>query len=55
MSLAFKKALVEAAMEAELSHHLGYAKARTNPRGVANHRNGGTAKTVLNVGRPDAN
>jgi len=47
VSLAFKKALVEAAMEAELSHHLGYANGEAKPEGVANHRNGGTAKTVL--------
>ena len=46
-SQAFKQALVEAAMEAELSHHLGYAPGEAKPEGTANHRNGGTAKTVL--------
>ena len=46
-SLAFKKALVEAAMEAELSHHLGYAPGDAKPDGAGNHRNGATSKTVL--------
>jgi transposase-like protein len=45
--LAFKKALVEAALNAELSHHLGYAPDEAKPEGVSNHRNGVTAKTVL--------
>lgn len=45
--LAFKKALVEAAMGAELSHHLGYELGAKKPDQVTNHRNGGTAKTVL--------
>jgi putative transposase len=45
--LAFKKALAEAAMEAELSHHLGYAPGEAKPDGAGNHRNGATAKTVL--------
>jgi transposase-like protein len=45
--LAFKKALVEAALEAELSHHLGYAPGGERPDDVANQRNGSTAKSVL--------
>jgi putative transposase len=42
-----KKAVLEKALGAELTHHLGYEKAaaRGSPRG--NHRNGTTAKTVL--------
>ena len=42
-----KKAVLEKALGAELTHHLGYEKAaaRMSPRG--NHRNGTTAKTVL--------
>jgi putative transposase len=42
-----KKALVERALGAELSHHLGYAKGELKPDGQANHRNGSTPKTVL--------
>ncbi len=44
--LAFKKALIEASLNAELTHHLGYAPGEAKPDGVANHRNGGTSKTV---------
>lgn len=42
-----KKAVLEKALGAELTHHLGYEKsvARMSQRG--NHRNGTTAKTVL--------
>jgi transposase-like protein len=45
--LAFKKALVEAALEAELSHHLGYEAGGERPEQVANQRNGSMAKSVL--------
>ena len=45
--LAFKKALVEAALEAELSHHLGYEPGGERPDQVANQRNGSMAKSVL--------
>ena len=44
---AFKKALIEASLGAELSHHLGYPPARRSRRRPSNHRNGGTSKTVL--------
>ncbi len=44
--LAFKKALIEASLNAELTHHLGYAPGEAKPDGAANHRNGGTSKTV---------
>ena len=44
---AFKKALIEAALNAELSHHLGYDPGEGQPAGMTNHRNGVTAKTVL--------
>ena len=44
---AFKKALIEASLSAELSHHLGYAPGADKPDQVTNHRNGSTAKTVL--------
>jgi putative transposase len=44
---AFKKALIERAMGAELSHHLGYAPGEARPAAAGNHRNGASAKTVL--------
>jgi len=43
----FKKALIERAMGAEMSHHLGYAPGQDKPAGLTNHRNGSSAKTVL--------
>jgi len=43
---SFKKALIERAMGAEMSHHLGYRPGESRPAGQANHRNGTTAKTV---------
>jgi transposase-like protein len=45
--VAFKKALIEASLNAELSHHLGYESGTERPEPVSNHRNGSTAKTVL--------
>jgi putative transposase len=45
--IAFKKALIEASLNAELSHHLGYAPGTDKPDQTTNHRNGSTAKTVL--------
>ena len=45
--VALKKALIEAALNGELSHHLGYRPAEERPEGSTNHRNGVTAKTVL--------
>jgi len=46
-SLAFKKALIERALGAELSHHLGYKPGAAKPEPATNHRNGVSAKTVL--------
>lgn len=43
----FKKAVLERALVADMSHHLGYAPGQTKPEGVGNHRNGKSAKTVL--------
>jgi putative transposase len=43
----FKKAFIEQAFGAEMSHHLGYKPGQAKPEGVANHRNGSSAKTVL--------
>jgi transposase-like protein len=46
-SLAFKQALIEASLDAELTHHLGYPAGGEKPPASANGRNGSTAKTVL--------
>jgi putative transposase len=46
-SAAFKKALIERALSAELSHHLGYAPGAEKPAEVSNQRNGVSGKTVL--------
>ena len=45
--LSFKKALIERAMGAEMSQHLGYRSGEIRPAGQDNHRNGTTGKTVL--------
>ena len=51
-SMAFKKALIERALGAELTHHLGYAPGADKPLEASNHRNGATAKTVLTEDGP---
>jgi transposase-like protein len=43
----FKKALIERALGAEMSHHLGYASGGPKPVDVTNQRNGTRGKTVL--------
>ena len=47
ISLAFKRALIERALGAELAHHLGYANGEPRPEQGTNLRNGSTPKTVL--------
>lgn len=42
-----KKALIERALQAELSHHLGYAAGEEKPAASTNQRNGTSGKTVL--------
>ena len=51
-SMAFKKALIERALGAELTHHLGYAAGADKPIDGKNHRNGASAKTVLTEDGP---
>jgi transposase-like protein len=46
-SLAFKKALIERALGAELGHHLAQPRPPDEQEGSNNHRNGTSAKTVL--------
>lgn len=43
----FKKALIERALGAEMSHHLGYTPGAAKPGEATNHRNGTSGKTVL--------
>jgi len=43
----FKKAVMERALGAEMTHHLGYAAGQAKPAGAGNHRNGKGVKTVL--------
>lgn len=51
-SMAFKKALIERALGAELSHHLGYPPGAAKPEDTSNHRNGASSKTVLTEDGP---
>lgn len=51
-TMAFKKALIERALGAELSHHLSYAPGADKPEGAGNHRNGVSSKTVLTEDGP---
>ena len=46
-SRAFKKALIERALGAEMNHHLGYPAGADKPQTTTNHRNGKSGKTVL--------
>jgi putative transposase len=46
-SAAFKKALIERALGAELGHHLGYPAGAERPQDATNQRNGKSGKTVL--------
>ena len=43
----FKKALIERALGAELSHHLGYPPGSAKPDAATNHRTGSSGKTVI--------
>jgi transposase-like protein len=51
-SQAFKKALIERALGAELTHHLGYAPGAARPEQSSNQRNGASAKTVQTATGP---
>ena len=43
----FKKALIERALGAELSHHLGHPPGGARPDAATNHRSGSSGKTVI--------
>ena len=51
-TMALKKALIERALGAELSYHLGYPSGTARPDDAANQRNGKSAKTVLTQDGP---
>ncbi|MBG7622446.1 IS256 family transposase [Herbaspirillum sp. AP02] len=51
-SQAFKKALIERALGAEMSHHLGYPPGAAKPASGTNQRNGKGGKTVLTEDGP---
>ncbi len=51
-SMAFKKALIERILSAELSHHLGYPPGAEKPGEAGNHRNGASGKTLLTEDGP---
>jgi putative transposase len=51
-SMAFKKALIERILGAELSHHLGYPPGADKPDDLGNHRNGRSGKTILTEDGP---
>lgn len=44
---ALKKAIIERAMSAEMTEHLGYKHRESKPAGLTNQRNGTSGKTVL--------
>src|SRR5271155_1084142 len=45
--IAYKQALIEASLNAGLTHHLGYAPGADRPESTTNQRNGVPAKTLL--------
>jgi transposase-like protein len=47
MFRSLKKAVIERAMSAEMTEHLGYGPGQAKPDGQRNHRNGASPKTVL--------
>ena len=51
-SMAFKKALIERVLGAELGHHLGYPSGQTKPEATSNQRNGTSGKTVMTEDGP---
>jgi putative transposase len=47
MFRSLKKAVIERAMNAEMTGHLGYGPGEAKPEDQSNHRNGTSAKTVI--------
>lgn len=51
MMRGFKKALIERALGAEMTHHLGYSPGSVKPREASNHRNGTSGKIIAMYAR----
>ncbi|MCY1268138.1 Transposase, Mutator family [compost metagenome] len=51
-SMAYKKALIERALGAELGHRPGYPQGAERPEDSSNQRNGKSGKTVLTDNGP---
>jgi transposase-like protein len=47
LTARLKRAIIERALNAEMSLHLGYAPGEDKPPEAANHRNGSSAKTLI--------
>lgn len=47
LMIAFDRALIERAMDAEMNPHMGYSPGASEPPGQANERNGASGKTVI--------
>jgi putative transposase len=47
MFRSLKKAVIERAMSAEMSEHLGYRQGESKPEGQGNQRNGTSGRTVI--------
>lgn len=47
LTARLKRAIIERALNAEMSLHLGDAPGEDKPAGVANHRNGSSGKTLI--------
>ena len=43
----FEKAFIKRALNAEMSHHIGYNPGQVKPYGTTNLRNGSSGKTVI--------
>lgn len=52
---SLKKAIIERAMNAEMSEHLGYRQGEPKPAGQTNQRNGASGKTVITDDGPLTN
>jgi putative transposase len=52
MLRSLKKAVIDLAMGAEMTEHLGYGRGKVLPDGQRNHCNGASPKTVLTVDGP---
>jgi putative transposase len=52
LTARLKRAILERALNAEMSLHLGYAPGEDKPADIANHRNGSSAKTLITDAEP---